>query len=159
MNGATLKSVLELLAGDHPRSSELDPEYANSVRIQLDVKEDGIIDELFQLIDELQFPYSRIGLAGNNSYAHVGENIEKIRARVDQGMDFWMNPNYILSYEAMANDTDAFIENIKALGLSRFTVNSDYRHMTEQILKSGTLVSSLTSSDLHETGSGTTSER
>jgi len=132
-SGVMLEQVLNLMAGRHERSGELDPAYANTVRIQLDSKTNGILDEVFTLLERLEFPYERVVLAGDNHYDHVMENIDSIRSAVEQGMDFWMNPNFILSYEAMADQPDEFIGRIKALGLPEFTVNSNYSSMTEEI--------------------------
>lgn len=124
-----VKEVLELLMGNHERSGELG-DHGARVRIQLDTKEDGILDECLALIEEVGFPWERIILAGNNSYEHVTENVEAIRRCVEQGMDFWMNPDYILSYEAMDDDMDAFIDRIRALDLPTFTVNSNYKKLS-----------------------------
>jgi hypothetical protein len=132
-NGVRLEQVLNLLAGKHERSGELNPAYADTVRIQLDSKMNGILDEILDLLEELAFPYARVVLAGDNQYDHVVENIDRIRAGVEQGMDFWMNPNFILSYEAMKTQMDEFIGRIKALGLPEFTVNSKYANITESI--------------------------
>lgn len=129
----SLEDALLLLLGEHERSDELDPAYADTVRIQLDSKEDGNLDEILAVIEELNVPWERVILAGDNSYDHVMQNIDAIRKGVEQGMDFWMNPDFILSYQAMSTRSDEFIARIEALKLPVFTVNSDYDCINEKV--------------------------
>ena len=128
----SLVDAMKLLMGTHERSDELN-QNGETVRIQFDSKQNGILDEILAEIKAQNFPWERVILAGDNSYDHVKENIDAIRAGVEKGMDFWMNPNFILSYDAMANDMDAFLARIEALDLPSFTVNSSYQNITDSI--------------------------
>ena len=130
----TLGSALALLLGLHSRSGELN-ERAAKVRIQADCKMDRMIPHVLQAVRKASFPVSRLILAGDSSYEHVLECRDELTVAVDAGMDFWMNPNFILGYKEMTEETDRFIARIKALGLSRFTVNSSYRYMNSQLQK------------------------
>lgn len=127
---STLPEMLRLLMGQHPRSKELGEKGLN-IRVQLDSKQDGILGKIFETIFAVGFPLERIVLAGDNSYEHVMEYIDTIRASVEKGMDFWMNPDFILTYDAMNEDFDSFLARIRALGLPAFTVNTDYRLLSD----------------------------
>lgn len=133
----TLEETLRLLMGEHPRSDELN-ENGATVRIQLDSKEDGNLGKILDVIHEVGFPVDRVILAGDNSYDHVLETIDEIREAVEEGMDFWMNPNFIIGtgwegYSIMINDTDRFLEQIRNLNLPVFTVNSSYQFMSDEL--------------------------
>ena len=135
----TLEETLRLLMGEHPRSDELN-ENGATVRIQLDSKEDGNLGKILDVIHEVGFPVDRVILAGDNSYDHVLETIDEIREAVEEGMDFWMNPNFIIGtgwegYSIMINDTDRFLEQIRNLNLPVFTVNSSYQFMSDELIQ------------------------
>ena len=135
----TLEETLRLLMGEHPRSDELN-ENGATVRIQLDSKEDGNLGKILDVIHEVGFPVDRVILAGDNSYDHVLETIDEIREAVEEGMDFWMNPNFIIGtgwegYRIMINDTDRFLEQIRNLNLPVFTVNSSYQFMSDELIQ------------------------
>ncbi|MBQ8717011.1 MAG: hypothetical protein IJY43_04075, partial [Clostridia bacterium] len=136
--GIKLSEVLSLLAGTHERFSELNPTYAAKVRIQFDIKEEGLLDEAVKLAhDTYGLPYNRLGAGGSNTTAYIQENIEWIRDAMNQGMFINMNPDQICSdgYNLMVNDTEAFIAAYKALELPFYVVNSNYTKMTEQALR------------------------
>ena len=132
----TLEAVLRLLLGERPENcndAEFDPEIARQTKIQLDAKADGIFLQELALADALQFPYNRIVMAGDARYETVLANKELIRAAVERGVDFWMNPNHIESYDSLAARKESFLTRIRALELPRMTVNSYYGAITDEI--------------------------
>lgn len=130
LRNSTLPEVLRLLMGQHPRSKEVGEKGLN-IRVQLDSKQDGILGKIFETIFAVGFPVERIVLAGDNSYEHVMEYIDTIRSCVAKGMDFWMNPDFILTYDAMNDDFASFLARIRAFDLPAFTVNTDYRLLSD----------------------------
>ena len=121
----TLQEMFELLMGRHPRSAELG-EHGMKVRIQVDEKTDGILEYVLSLAEQVGFPWERLICAGDSTYDYVKTQLPRLREVTAQGMEFWMNPGEISSYEEMVQDTPRFIQRIEALGLPRFVVNSNY---------------------------------
>ena len=121
----TLQEVFELLMGRHPRSAELG-ENGRTVHIQVDEKTDGILEHVLELAEKVGFPWERLICAGDSTYDYVKTQLPALRAAMEKGMEFWMNPSEISSYEEMVLDTDRFIQRIEDLNLPTFTVNSYY---------------------------------
>ena len=132
----TLEAALRILMGELPpelEGEEFDPEVARKTKIQLDAKKDGLFTAEFELIEKIGFPLDRVIMAGDASYETVLKNIEPIRAAVERGMEFWMNPDRMDSYDALTAKAPSFLEKIEALGLPRFTVNSYYGAITPDV--------------------------
>lgn len=121
----TLQEVFELLMGKHPRSAEVGA-YGLQVRMQVDEKANGILENVLELAEQVGFPWERLICAGDSTYDYVKTQLPALRKAVAKGMEFWMNPSEISSYEEMVLDTDRFIQRIEALELPVFTVNSYY---------------------------------
>lgn len=132
----TLESVFRILMGELPAEladEEFDPEIAKRTKIQLDAKQDGLFKAELELMARVGFPCDRVIMAGDARYETVMKNVELIRGAVGKGMEFWMNPNMIDSYESMAAKSDAFLDKIRALDLPVFTVNSFYGAITPDV--------------------------
>ena len=128
-----LREIFDLLLQRHPRSDQVS-ENSRRVRLQLDVKLDGAIPAIFREIEAAQFPWDRIILAGDSTYAHVQQVLPAIREKLALGMELWMNPDVISSYYEMIFHTEQFIDRIQKLGLQPFAVNSYYKVLTDRIL-------------------------
>lgn len=143
-----LEDVFQLLTGKHPRSGELNS-HGSVIRFQADVKA-PLAEEVIQLARNVGFPLDRLILAGDMPYSYVAQPqvLATIQAAVNEGMDFWMNPNFIAiegndgasaSFMAgcmgMINNFEgtptSFKERIQALGLPRFTVNTNYNFVAD----------------------------
>ena len=72
-------------------------------------------------------------MAGDSEYETVLANKELIRGAVERGLDFWMNPDRLSSYDELAKKSDAFLDRVRALELPRLTVNSYYGAITDEI--------------------------
>lgn len=132
----TLESALRILMGELPpelEGEEFDPEQARKTKIQLDAKQDGLVGAELELVERIGFPLDRVLMAGDSRYETVLKDIERIRAAVDQGMEFWMNPDRIASYDDLKAKSSSFLERIKKLNLPRFTVNSYYGAITPDV--------------------------
>lgn len=131
-----LETVLRLLMGELPEGCDVDgfdPETARRTKIQLDAKKDGLFRQELALLDAVQFPYDRVIMAGDSEYETVLANKELIRGAVERGLDFWMNPDRLASYDELAKKSDAFLDRVRALELPRLTVNSYYGAITDEI--------------------------
>lgn len=142
----TLETVLRALMGERPSGYGANkddlltggslsfPEVdAKIVRIQLDAKRDGLFVQELELLDKLNFPYDRVIMAGDSTYNTVLANKELIRAAVERGLDFWMNPDRLDSYDALAAKSESFLERVRALELPRLTINSHYGAITPDV--------------------------
>ena len=132
----TLEAALRILMGELPsklEDEEFDPEIARKTKIQLDAKQDGLFAAELELIERIGFPLDRVIMAGDSRYETVLKDVEAIRAAVERGMEFWMNPDRMDSYDALAAKAPSFLEKIEALGLPRFTVNSYYGAITPDV--------------------------
>ncbi len=142
----TLETVLRALMGERPSGYGANkddlltggslsfPEVdAKIVRIQLDAKRDGLFVQELELLDKLNFPYDRVIMAGDSTYNTVLANKELIRAAVERGLDFWMNPDRLDSYDALAAKSESFLERVRALELPRMTINSYYGAITPDV--------------------------
>ena len=132
----TLESVLRILTGELPTDCDadgFDPEVARQTKIQLDAKKDGLFRQELELLDAVKFPYDRVIMAGDSEYETVLANKDLIRAAVERGLDFWMNPDRLASYDELAKKSESFLERVRALELPRMTVNSNYAAITDEI--------------------------
>lgn len=140
-----LQEVFSLLVGTHPRSKDLG-DHGSRVKIQVDEKSDGILSDVLDLAENMAFPWERLICAGDSTYAYVQTQLPRLKAAMERGMEFWMNPNEISSYEEMISDTDRFIQRVEALNLPVFTVNSYYLpfedgHLLQRFTQAGIRVS------------------
>ncbi|MDO5309179.1 MAG: glycerophosphodiester phosphodiesterase [Planctomycetia bacterium] len=133
----TLQAVLTLLLGkpvDGVELPEYDPQQARAVKLQLDAKQNGIVLQELETIEKVGFPLNRIIMAGDSNYDTVYELRDAIRDATEQGMEFWMNPDRLDSYEHMTKRDPKFIERITAFDLPCVTVNSSYTAMNDAIV-------------------------
>ena len=131
-----LETVLKLLMGELPDGYEadgFDPDVARQTKIQLDAKKDGLFRQELELLDAVKFPYERVIMAGDSEYETVLANKELIRGAVERGLDFWMNPDRLASYDDLAKKSESFLERVRALDLPRLTVNSHYAAITDDV--------------------------
>ncbi len=131
-----LETVLRILMGELPDdydADEFDPEVARQTKIQLDAKKDGLFRKELELLDAVKFPYGRVIMAGDSEYETVLANKELIRGAVERGLDFWMNPDRLASYDELAKKSESFLERVRALELPRLTVNSHYAAITDEV--------------------------
>lgn len=132
----TLESALRLLMGELPpelEGEEFDPEQARKTKIQLDAKQDGLVPVELALIEKIGFPLDRVVMAGDSRYETVLKEIDQIRVAVGKGMEFWMNPDRMASYDELKEKAPSFLEKIDALGLPQFTVNSYFGAITPDV--------------------------
>ena len=132
----TLETVLRILMGELPEGYDadgFDPDVARQTKIQLDAKKDGLFRQELELLDAVKFPYERVIMAGDSEYETVLANKELIRGAVERGLDFWMNPDRLASYDDLAKKSESFLERVRALELPRLTVNSHYAAITDEV--------------------------
>lgn len=122
--GEKLRDALNLLNGKHTRSSELNPKYADSVKIQLDMKVTDIYPQIFELLDEIEFPYNRIILVGEPAtYKQNTTLCAKVLAADKQGMSFW------------CGNPDEFVKGWQSLGVKNAVLNINYTTLTDEMLQ------------------------
>lgn len=123
-----LEEIFALLRGEHPRSGEAGPNAAQ-VKIQLDLKEDGIAGELIDAVRGSGFPMERVIIAGDSSYETVQRERRKITEAMEEGLEFWLNAGCAAPYEELVRQPERFIARIKTLELPAYVVNTAWQAM------------------------------
>ena len=132
----TLKSVFQVLLGQLPdemKSVDLNVEYAKATRIQLDFKKDGLVKKALDEIAESRFPLNRVIMAGDNKYETILSQADAIKAATKEGLEFWMNPDRIDSYDSLTAKSDKFLEKARSFGFPTLTVNSYYGAISQDV--------------------------
>lgn len=132
----TLKSVFQVLLGQLPdemKSVDLNVEYAKATRIQLDFKKDGLVKKALDEIAESRFPLNRVIMAGDNKYETILSQADAIKAVTKEGLEFWMNPDRIDSYDSLTAKSDKFLEKARSFGFPTLTVNSYYGAISQDV--------------------------
>ena len=112
---------------------ELNVENALATRIQLDFKKDGLAEQALDEIADARFPLNRVIMAGDSRYETILAQADKIRAATKEGLEFWMNPDRIDTYDSLKSKSEQFLEKARSLGLPTLVVNSYYGAITEDV--------------------------
>lgn len=124
----TAEEVLKLLMGEHPRSGEL-AENGMTIPIQLDYKETAVRIPLFELIDRLGFPLSRV-IFPVGTPASVAEDLDFWQEKAFGGLQIWVTPNPIFY-----DDPERYVASLDELQIPGLVVNMSFKDAKPEMIQ------------------------
>lgn len=124
----TAEEVLKLLMGDHPRAGEL-AENGTTIPIQLDYKETAVRIPLFELIDRLGFPLSRV-IFPVGTPASVAEDLAFWQEKAAGGLQIWVTPNPIFY-----DDPERYVASLDELQIPGLVVNMSFKDAEPEMIQ------------------------
>ena len=124
----TAEEVLKLLMGEHPRSEEL-TQNGMTIPIQLDYKETDVRIPLFELIDRLGFPLSRV-IFPVGTPASVAEDLDFWQEKASGGLQIWVTPNPMFY-----DDPQRYVASLDELQIPGLVVNMSFKDAEPEMIQ------------------------